>query len=77
MLDHASRKFGIALDVRGNGVQRIEQKMRIELHAKRVQPRLAVTVFQTLQPQFAVHVALVILVGLYAAENDPVDEPAP
>ena len=41
MLDHAAGQLRIALHVRRDGIERVEEKMRIELHSQGVEPRLA------------------------------------
>src|SRR5215831_21401893 len=51
--------------------------MRIQLHAQRIQPGLAEAVLQPLQPELAVHVALVVAVGLNSSGHNPVNQPEP
>src|ERR1700747_1585374 len=46
VLDHAPRQLWITLHMRRNRVERIEQKMWIELHTQRIQPRLRKAVLQ-------------------------------
>src|SRR6516165_9742010 len=77
MLDHAAREPRVALDLRGNGVQRVEKKVRMQLHAQRIQASFGKLPFQAFAAQFAREVALIVTVGLPCAYDDPVDEPVP
>ena len=47
MLDHSARQPRIALDVRRDGVERVEEKMRVKLHAQRIQARLRKAAFHS------------------------------
>src|SRR5215510_12040467 len=77
MLDHRSRKLRVPFHLRGDRVQRIEKKMWIQLHSKRVQTSLGEVLFQTLQTQFSGNIVIVIVICLPASQNQPIDEPVP
>ena len=77
MLDHSARQLWIPLHLRGDGVQRVEEKVRIELHAQGIQPRFGEASLHSLQPQFGRKVASIVPVRLNGRYNHPVEEPAP
>src|SRR5208282_567496 len=77
VLDHGASQPGMTLDLRRDGVQRIEKEMRVKLHAKCIQPRLGKAAFHSLQPKFAGTIVFVVLESLYHAKDDPIDDPTP
>src|SRR5262245_9801027 len=77
MFDHFSSKARVAFQLRRDGVERIEKKVRIELHAQHVQASLGKLTLKTFATEFAGKVSAVVLVGLPSADNEPIDEPAP
>src|SRR5580698_10513227 len=77
MLDHPSCKLRVPFHLRGNRVQRIEEKMRIELHSERVKTSLGEVHFETLETQHSGNIVIVIAICLPGSQNQPVDEPVP
>src|SRR5277367_2358119 len=77
MLDHVACANRIGLDLRRDCVQRIEKKMRLQLHSKRVQTSLGEVPFQPLQAQLTGNIVLVIVMCLPGSQNQPIDEPVP
>src|SRR5262249_15827575 len=77
MFDHAPGKLRVPFQLRGDGVEGIEEKMRIQLHSKRVQTRLGQVLFQALQAQLTGNKVIVIAMRLPGSENQPINEPVP
>ena len=67
----------IALHLRRDGVERIEEEMRVELHAQRIEARLGEAALHLFQPQFTGQIVFVVSEGLARAEDGPVDQPPP
>ena len=77
VLDHRARQLAVARDLRGNRVQRIEQEMRVELHAERVQARLAEIPLQAFHAQLGREYAPARKPGLGDASDEAVHQQAP
>jgi hypothetical protein len=56
----ASLRPRIAPDLRRDGVERIEQEMRVKLHAQRIQSRLRKVALHSLQPQFTGAIVFIV-----------------
>jgi len=67
VLDHSARQPRIALDLRRDGVERIEEEMRIKLHTQRIQARLRKVAPHSLQPHFTSKVVFVVSESLLRA----------
>jgi len=77
VLNHGARQPGIALHLRRDGVERIKEKMRVQLHAQRVQVCFGKAALHALQAQFTGQIVLAVAESLVHTEDDPVDKPAP
>ena len=72
--DHAVGRVGILVDERGDGVERIEQEVRIDLHAQGLQAGLDEFGGERRRLAFALAVGLVVVPAEIAQHDDPVFE---
>ena len=72
--DHLVRQVGIFVHQRGNRVKRVEQKVRIELQLKGLQPGLRQTLLQFRGAEFALLHLAVIIERVADAHDHPIDE---
>src|SRR5580704_9859624 len=77
MLNHFPGEPGIALYLRRNRIQSVEEEMRLQLHPKGIQASLGKLPFQTLHAQLAGEVTPIVPKRLPAAGDQPVDKPVP
>ena len=75
LFEHPAGRARRALDVRRDGVERVEQEMRVELGAERVEARLGQQPFELRRPDRAVARLILVLGGDVPADDGPVDQP--
>ena len=68
--DHLVGRVRVGVDERGDGVQGVEEEVRVELHLQSLQLRLR-------GAQLALAVALVVVGGVADDDDDPVDQQLP
>src|SRR5258707_9039931 len=64
MLNHSTRELRITLHLRGDRIQSVEEKVRIQLHPQRVETSLGKAFLEPLQAQLARKIVTVIPVCL-------------
>src|SRR5215831_15884747 len=77
MLDHLPRETRLALQLRRDGIERIEEEMRVQLHAQRVQASFRELPLESFAGKLARKIAPIVLISLPGADNDPINEPVP
>lgn len=77
VFDHATGEAWLGIDLGGDGIQCVEEEVRVELVAEGVEGGLGGEAFEAFGAEFAQEEALVVTGGKDGGEDEPVDDPGP